>query len=444
MRVGVAVISETFAQDEYSIKTSREIHEILGASFDIELVHYKDFINCREDSKKAGRFLRDHGVDAVIVYLATYSQDNLAVDIVYPLDCPVALWPAPEPLKYPWPEIGAFCGMTQIGGVFTKFGVPFVTITGDIGSTEARVGIDSFLSAAKLVVKLKYAVVGMIGSRSDGMVENVFNELELRKQVGPEIVHISLHTFFENLKAVSDSSVEKEAEQLVSSGWNKGVGKQYFIEALKIEKVLKNFVGTYKLDGLSIRCWPELKEYNVCSPCYALSAIHESGIPTACEADITALISMLIGDHISKRPSFLTDLMKADEEQGILYYYHCGAANRSLCSSVKGEYALHPVEEIWKPGVIVQFPFEEGDAVCCRLGEKNGKFQLVAYTGKIVEPELFVMGNTMKLRPDKSPRYIVDELISHGTEHHQITFYSSSVDVLALFSMFSGIPLHVI
>jgi L-fucose isomerase-like protein len=445
VRVGVAVVAETFAQPEYNNRILKSAGALSGKLDGVTVTLYPEVISGRHQSKKAGREFREKGMDIIVLFMATYSQDNLLIDLVYPSDCGVFLWAAPEPLEYPWPEIGAFCGLTQVGGIFSKLEKSFTTGYGAIDDTAVIGELQQFIEIGRLKKRLRYASVGLVGTRSDGMVENVFNEFELRRQVGPEVVPISLHVFFERFKALSDNDIWKKfGSELEGEKFSK-ISTEQVMEAFKIYEVLRGFAEERKLDGLSIRCWPELRAYGVASPCFALSRLHDEGIVTACEADVTALVTMMIGDALSGTQSVLTDLMKIDDDEDLLYYYHCGAAGSSLCTpGFTLEYDIHPVKEVWKPGVIVQFPVKPGRVVCARLGERDGRHKIVAYTGEALETDLFVMGNTLKIKGDKKPSYIVEKLIEYGTEHHQVTFYSETAEQLERFCVYSDIPLYMI
>jgi L-fucose isomerase-like protein len=318
-------------------------------------------------------------------------------------------------------------------------------IDGEFDNSKNKLKLQDFIKIVSLKKKLSYSVLGMIGSRSDGMVENAFNELELRRQVGPEIVHIPLNTFFSKVKSLSDINAKSSLHELFKTEHIDGIEDNVLIESVKIYIALKEFVDELDLDGLTIKCWPELKVNDVCSPCYGLSKLHDQGITTACEADTTALVSMIIGDKLSDGASFLSDLLKIDDKNKYAYYFHCGAAS-TLLAGTDGDvlYDAHPFTDAWKPGVIVKFPVRPGRVVFARLVEKEGKYQMVAYTGEAVETDEFVKGNTLKVKPEKTPSYVVDSLTDFGTQHHQIMFYSETMIPLRTFCKFANIGLYEI
>jgi L-fucose isomerase-like protein len=441
IKMGIAVVSEEFARPGYLRARMADVDK-LADGLGVECIKYKDIISSREHSKKAGKYFRDKGVDAILVYLAIYAQDNLMIDIAYPNDVEFALWSAEEPLKYPYPDIGAYCGSTQFGGILSKFDRKFIMIDGEFENTANKQKIHDFIKIITLKKKLSYSVLGMIGSRSDGMVENAFNELELRRQIGPEIVHIPLHAFFSKVGDIQDRKARSFLQELFNKEQVSGIDDNVLLESVKIYIALNNFVEELDLNGLTIKCWPELKENNVCSPCYGLSKLHERGIATACEADMTALVSMIIGDALSGGSSFLSDLLKIDDERKYVYYFHCGAASTRLAGrSSDIIYDSHPFTDAWKPGVIVKFPVRPGKVIFARLVEREGKYQIVAYTGESVETDEFVKGNTLKVKLDKFPSYVVERLTEAGTPHHQIMFYGDSLALLKTFCKFKNIDL---
>jgi L-fucose isomerase-like protein len=444
IKMGVAVVSEEFAETGYLNKRMKDIDKLTD-ELGIECVKYKDIISSRTVSKKAGRYFKDNGVDAILVYLAIYAQDNLIIDIAYPNEGEIVLWSAEEPLNYPYPDIGAYCGATQFGGVLSKFDKKFIMIDGELENEKNKKKLMDFIKIVSLKKKLAYSALGMIGSRSDGMVENAFNELELRKQVGPEIIHIPLNTFFLKLKGISDQAVNSSLPLLFKKESISGMDENVLMESVKIYLVLKEIVEELELEGLTIKCWPELKANKVCSPCYGLSKLHDQGITTACEADTTALVSMVIGDAISGRSSFLSDLLKIENEERCVYYFHCGAASTGLAGTDSEiSYDAHPFTDVWEPGIIVKFPVAPGRVIFARLVERDGKYHFVAYTGEAVKTDEFVKGNTLKVKLDKDPSYVVDRLTAFGTQHHQIMFYGDGLEQLNTFCKFKNIDLYEI
>ena len=444
IRLGLAILSESYVKEE-DLKQINNSFSDLFSSLNLKLFRYSEVINCREESKKTGKFFKENGVDAILIYLATYSQDNLAIDIVYSSNCEIVLWGKEELLNYPVPDIAAYCGMTQIGGLLQKFDKKLVLIDGKISDLSNQEKLKKFLKVISIKKMLADSNLGLIGSRSDGMLENAFNELELRKQVGPEVINISLLSFFNDFNQIKESSINKAADYLFKGKDISRINKETISGSVRIYLALKEIISKYGISALAIRCWPELKENNICSPCFALSKLYDEGIATACEADVNALVTMLIGERLSSDASFLSDLLKIDDINNYAYYYHCGCASTKLCNNLLDiKYSEHPFDAVWKPGVIVEFPLKEGPVTFARMGERNGKFQIVAYTGRAVKTDMFVAGNVLLAVLDKKPSYVVEKLVEYGTEHHQITFYGNHLNELRKLTDFLGINYYEI
>jgi L-fucose isomerase-like protein len=436
IRLGVVVVAETYADGKYLLEIKQELDKLLK-NFEVDIFYYKEVINCRTESKKSGRYFKENGVDAIFVYLATYVQDNLVVDIVYPSNCEVIIWAPEEHLNYPVPDIAAYCGLIQVAGLLKKFNKKIVLVDGDFNNASNTNIFRRFLKVIATKKRLMYSKLGIIGSRSDGMLENVFNEVELRKQVGPEVIHISLSEFFEDLDLMKSKEVELSIKSFFTDEEISKLDKNILNESVKIYLVLKNIISKYNLSGITIKCWPELKNNNICSPCFALSKLYDEGITSACEADVTALVTMVIGDNLSDKPTFLADLLKIESQKKYAYYYHCGCASKKLCNNMcKIQYLENPFKEVFNPGVILQFPLKEGRVTFARLGERSGKFQIFSYTGASIKTDLFVAGNVLLAVLDKDPNVIINNLVEHGIEHHQIVFFGDYMNDLKMLCEF--------
>lgn len=60
----------------------------------------------------------------------------------------------------------------------------------------------------------------------------------------------------------------------------------------KVGVVIDEYITTYHLDAVAIRCWNEMEQILRICPCVLLSELNDRGIVTSCEIDLTSAISM--------------------------------------------------------------------------------------------------------------------------------------------------------
>jgi L-fucose isomerase-like protein len=437
LRLGL-VLTASEALD--SRKSKEDVNKIRKKiqDLDVELIDFVEPLLNRSISKKAGDFFHRNNVDLLLVMAGTWTYDNFIVDTMEFLNCPVVFWSPPDPLGTPFPRIGSLVGAIQNCGVLTKMGKKVKIILAEIDSVIGFEKLKSCVAITGTIQWLKFASVGIIGTRTPGMLDTAYHELELKNQVGPEVVHIGIGDLIKNIDEISAKEANTEVKNAIDRSRIRDIDEGTLIESMKIYLATRRLVDEYDLNAIAFKCWPDLKSNNICSPCYTLSRLSDEGIMSACEGDVTAAVSMLILYWITGNHVYLGDLLKINNTTNEALYFHCGAKSSYLAENKNEiEYRRHAESEgVWKPGLTVDFPLKPGRVTFSRIGEIRGKYRMVVYTGNAVNSDRFVRGNPAKIILDKNPEEIVEGLIANGSEHHQIAVHGNEADRLKIFCEF--------
>lgn len=151
-------------------------------------------------------------------------------------------------------------------------------------------------------------------------------------------------------------------------------------EAALLYLAMQHYVDEYDAQAVTIICGPWIRGEGRPTPCMALMLFQEAGIPTACQSDIEALVTMILFKRLAGQPSFMGGAIKA---RGTLGINHC-----TLCRNMTGtEGALQPyVVSTYHgrkdtPTVWTQVPAGETVTVA-RLTQNLGK--LLLFKGSVV------------------------------------------------------------
>ena len=90
--------------------------------------------------------------------------------------------------------------------------------------------------------------------------------------------------------------------------------------ALGICRALKLLVATYRLDGLTLRCFDLLSALHN-TGCLGLAILNAEGLIATCEGDIPAMLSMAVAKERTGRASFQANLSRIEGER--LLFAHC-------------------------------------------------------------------------------------------------------------------------
>jgi L-fucose isomerase-like protein len=442
LRLGLVLTASEVLDSSKSKKDLIKIRKKIQ-DLDIELINFEEPLTNRVISKKSSEFFSKNAVDLLLVIAGTWTFDNFIIDVMECLNCPIIFWSPPDPLGTPFPKIGSLVGAIQNCGVLTKIGKKVEIILDEI---DAETGIEkliSYINVAKTIKWLKFANVGLIGTRTPGMLDTAFHELELRNQIGPEVVHVGMGDLIKGIRETSDKLAKDAIEKNIDRTKIRNVDESTLMESMKIYLTTKKIVNEHNLDSVAFKCWPDLKTNNICSPCYTLSKLSDGGIMSACEGDVTGAVSMLILYWLTGNNVYLGDLLKINNTTNETLFFHCGAKSSHLAEDKEEiEYRLHAEPEgVWKPGLTVDFPLKPGKVTFSRVGEIKGKYKMLVYTGNAIKSDMFVRGNPARIILDKNPEYIVHGLIENASEHHQIAVHGDITEQLKIFCDFLNLKL---
>lgn len=165
-----------------------------------------------------------------------------------------------------------------------------------------------FFSGAKL---------GVIGKPSDWLIASHVDKDLAYKKFGFEIVDIPIEELIELSK--KDYTFENP---LIRELQTKPFQAGELQKALNIYGALCKLVDSYQLKGLTLRCFDLLDTLHS-TGCIGLALLNATGIPSSCEGDVPALISMMIIESLLGKSSFMVNPSRLLVRENSLIVAHC-------------------------------------------------------------------------------------------------------------------------
>ena len=134
-------------------------------------------------------------------------------------------------------------------------------------------------------------------------------------------------------------------------------------EAAKCYSVLRQIIDREKADAMMMTCLPGLYHpHRHVPPCMGFMDLRDEGVPSGCESDLDATLSMMMLQYLFDRPGFQHNPC-SDTERKLYFGAHCTSASRMLGVDSKPEpYALRSHAEAgW--GCVPQVIFPTGQKV---------------------------------------------------------------------------------
>ena len=160
--------------------------------------------------------------------------------------------------------------------------------------------------------------LGIIGQPSDWLISSNADKNAVKATLGVNLIDISIDE-------LTDEISKADLNSLANNGTIEGIRSEItesISKALKIYVALKTLIEKYKLSGLTLRCFDLLDRIGN-TGCLALAMINAEGIPSGCEGDVPALLTMAIGNAITGSCGFQSNPSRIDPMTGELLLAHC-------------------------------------------------------------------------------------------------------------------------
>lgn len=191
---------------------------------------------------------------------------------------------------------------------------------GSVSYISERINVLAKVSEARKSLNGKN--LGIIGEPSDWLISSNADKKAVKEKLGINLLDINIQELVEETGKVETyphevRAIRKELEENASEAVRK-----YAEGALKIYVALKNIVTKYNLSGLTLRCFDLLDSVGN-TGCLALAMLNSEGIPSGCEGDVPALLTMTIGQALTGRCGFQANPSRIDPQTGELLLAHC-------------------------------------------------------------------------------------------------------------------------
>ena len=108
------------------------------------------------------------------------------------------------------------------------------------------------------------------------------------------------------------------------------------VQMAKMGVVLDRLDGRQRLDATAIQCWTSVQQNFGCNVCTLMSMMSEKFMPSACEVDVTGVLTMYAMQLAGGTPAALVDWNNnyADDDDKCVLF-HCGNWAKSFLPDIK-------------------------------------------------------------------------------------------------------------
>ena len=264
--------------------------------------------------------------------------------------------------------------------------------------------------------KIRATRLLIIGYTQQWVVSTSVDERWIEDRLGIQSVHIGLEELFAEYREIPRDAAVKSfvAAYLDSAASCREPAAEGVEDAYRLYLALKRLLDRYNANAMAISCFSLVKQLGVTS-CLALSLLNdEPGLIAACEGDLDAAISMVVGKAVSGQPVFMGNpVYHLDNTLDIV---HCTAPRR-LTGDTKTSYTVRSHHET---GVSVAQRIEVPEpqkVTLFRLGNEFSEATLFS-ADFISNPDEDTCRTQFRFRIDSTQKRIEESLGCH----HMVIF----------------------
>ncbi|MBC8094445.1 MAG: fucose isomerase, partial [Akkermansiaceae bacterium] len=259
-------------------------------------------VETHTEARKCAELFRQHAgeIDGVLICLPNFGDEKGVADTLKlsKLNVPVLIQGYPDDLKQlsPARRRDAFCGKISVANNLVQAGIKFTLTEKHVchpASASFELDLQKFLGVCRVVDGVRGVRLGAVGARP-GAFNTVRYSEKILERHGISVTTVDLSEIIgkaNKLDASVPSVVSKLAE-IRGYAPAPGVPNEKLLQMAKMGVTLTDWMDANHLDATAIQCWTSVQENYGCNVCTLMSMMSEKFMPSACEVDVTGVLTM--------------------------------------------------------------------------------------------------------------------------------------------------------
>jgi len=283
-------------------------------------------------------------INGVLVVLPNFGDEKGVADTIKlsGLNVPILVQAYPDDLEKLNVERrrDAFCGKISVCNNLTQYGYDFSLTelhTIHPNSVSFKKDLEKFLGVCRVVNGLRSVRLGAIGARPSSFNTVRYSE-KILQNAGITVVTVDLSEIIGDSSRLKDDAVKVKAklEEIQSYAKHGGVPSNAMLRMAKLGVVISDWMEVNDIQATALQCWTSLQKNYGINACTLMSMMSNQLLPSACEVDITGVVSMYALQLASNSPSALVDWNNnyADDPDRCVFF-HCGNWAKSFIPDIE-------------------------------------------------------------------------------------------------------------
>jgi len=402
-------------------------------------------VETHADARKCADLFRQHRdeIAGVLVCLPNFGDEKGVADTLKlaGLNVPVLVQGYPDELDKldVVRRRDSWCGKISVCNNLRQAGIAYsLTTKHVVHPTDPSFKADllNFAAVCRVVQGLRKVRIGAVGARP-GAFNTVRYSEKILERHGISVTTVDLSEILGAAGKLGekDAKLVAKVDEIRAYANTTAVPPAKLTQMARLGVVLDDFVAANHLDATAIQCWTSVQANHGCNVCTSMSMMSEQLLPSACEVDVTGVLTMYAMQLASLSPSALVDWNNnygSDDDKCVLF--HCGNWAKSFLPDIKVLNApilgsTLGVENTWGAldGRTPAAPLTYGRIT---TDDTAGKIRTYVGEGALTNDELKTFGNRAVAHVPKLQK-LMRHVCREGFEHHVVMNASRTAGVLA-------------
>jgi L-fucose isomerase-like protein len=401
-------------------------------------------VETHNDARKCADLFRKNRdkIGGVLVVLPNFGDEKGVADTLKlaGLNVPVLIQGYPDDLDRldVIRRRDAFCGKISVCNNLRQANIPYSLTTKHVvrpTDPTFRADLNKFLGVCRVVRGIRGVRIGAVGARP-GAFNTVRYSEKILERNGISVTTVDLSEILGSAAKIgeTDTRVTSKIDEIKAYANATAVPPAKLIQMARLGIVLDDFVAANHLDATAIQCWTSVQANHGCNVCTSMSMMSENFLPSACEVDVTGVLTMYAMQLASLSPSALVDWNNnygAEDDKCVLF--HCGNWAKSFLPDIKILNApilgsTLGVENTWGAldGRTPATPLTYGRIT---TDDTSGVIRAYVGQGELTNDELKTFGNRAVAHVPKLQK-LLHHICREGFEHHVVMNSSHTAAIL--------------
>ena len=414
-------------------------------------------VETHNDARKCAELFRKHAdeINGVLVVLPNFGDEKGVADTLKmaKLNVPVLIQGYPDDLNKlsPARRRDAFCGKISVCNNLVQAGIKFSLTSKHVShptSDSFKHDLQKCLGVCRVVNGLRGVRLGAVGARP-GAFNTVRYSEKILERHGISVTTVDLSEIIgaANKLDANATAVKNKLSEITGYAPAPGVPNDKLVQMAKMGVVLTDWMNANHLDATAIQCWTSVQANFGCNVCTLMSMMSEKFMPSACEVDVTGVLTMYAMQLAGGTPAALVDWNNnyADDDDKCVLF-HCGNWAKSFLPDIKISNApiLGSILGVENTYGALDGRTPAGPLTFGRLttADAEGKIRAYVGEGELTNDKLDTFGNRAVAKIPRLQK-LMQHVCKQGFEHHVVMTQSHSAAILAeAFGNYFGWEVH--